>query len=72
VSITDFIKYREYIENSTINKSKSQYIEYELLKINNQKHDRILPKNLLLWIDIKNLIEDAIDEKVWEFAYICI
>jgi hypothetical protein len=76
VSFGDFIKYREYIENSTINVSKSQFLEFELLKINNQKNDRMLPKNLLLWMDIKNLIEETIEEKVciciYMYVHICI
>jgi hypothetical protein len=70
--MADFIKYREYIENSTINKSKNQFLEFELLKINNQKNDRMLPKKLLLWMDIKNLIEDTIEEKVCICKLMCV
>ena len=59
INCEEFIKYREEIENNTINKSKTQFLEYELL----QQKIKLLPNSLILWENLKNLIEDLIYEK---------
>lgn len=55
----EFVKYREYIEDNTINKSKTQFLEYELIK----SKLPLLPESLLIWERIKTIIVDLIVEK---------
>ena len=59
VFVETFVKYREIIENNTINKSNSQYLENELIKTNLQ----ILPKELLFWGEIKAVIRSVLEER---------
>ena len=59
VSLETFVKYREKIENNTINKSNNQFLENELIKTNLQ----ILPKELLFWDEIKTVIRRVLEER---------
>ena len=56
---TQFVKYRDHLEDNTINQSRKQFLEYELIKCGME----LLPDTLLLWDRIKNLIVDLVLER---------
>lgn len=59
VSVETFVKYREKVENNTVNKANDQFLENELITT----HLQLLPKDLLFWGEIKAVIRSVLEER---------